>query len=66
MYATVSACTSRGTYDLSALPRDLAERLLRRGEAVLTELGAELSQLLGIEQLEGYQYLRVVLLREQV
>lgn len=64
MYATLSTCASRGVYELEALPRDLAEKLLRRGEAVVTELGSELSRLLGIEQLEDYQYLRVVLLRE--
>ncbi len=64
VYAAVSTCVSRGVYDLGALPEDLAKRLMERGEVVLTEVSAELSRLTGIDQLEDYQYLRIVLLKE--
>ncbi|MCX8209176.1 MAG: hypothetical protein N3G79_06015 [Sulfolobales archaeon] len=39
------------------------EKLLKRGELILTDLGEEMSKLVGLDHLEDYQYLRIVLLR---
>lgn len=64
IYATVSRCASKGVYDVGTLPTDVADRLLKRGELLLTELDARLSDLIGVGHLENYQYLRIVLIRE--
>lgn len=65
VYTTISRCVSKGVYDIGKLPADVADKLLKRGELVLTELDASLSDLTRVEQLEDYQYVRIVLLRDR-
>lgn len=62
IYAAVSRCVSKGIYDLDVLPKDLVDKLLRHGEAILTEPRSDLIAILGIEELEDYQYIRLSLL----
>lgn len=64
IYAAISKCVSGGVYNLEKIPAEIAEKLLKQGELVLTEVSEELIKLIGIDQLEGHQYLRVVLLRD--
>ncbi|MDW8011284.1 MAG: hypothetical protein RMH84_06820, partial [Sulfolobales archaeon] len=63
VYAAISSCSSKGVYDLDRIPVDVVEKLLKRGELILTDLGEEMSKLVGLDHLEDYQYLRIVLLR---
>jgi len=64
VYAVVSRCVSRGVYSLSEIPANIAEKLTKWGEVIVTELSTEISRLTGIEFLENYQYLRIVLRKE--
>ncbi|MEM0352308.1 MAG: hypothetical protein QW459_04950 [Sulfolobales archaeon] len=64
VYAAVSKCVSRGIFSISEMPADVAEKLIKRGELLMTELSVEISRLIGVEYLENYQYLRIVLRKE--
>lgn len=61
--AAISRCVFKGVYDLENMPADIAEKILKRGELLLTELSAEMSHLIGVDHLGDYQYLRIVLQR---
>lgn len=62
IYTAISRCVSRGTCDLDKLPKDVIDELLRRGELVLTEPRDDVITVVGIEELEDYQYIRLSLL----
>jgi hypothetical protein len=56
--APISRCEYRGSISLDSLPPEVRGELLRRGEALLTELDEDLAKALGIENLSNYQYVR--------